>query len=103
MHSVPCSAKAPPSPGGDGELDGDLADLLERAGRPPRIRCPKCRWQPRAHDRWQCTCRHVWNTFDTRGVCPACAYAWKTTACLRCRQWSPHEDWYERDDGGRAR
>jgi hypothetical protein len=62
--------------------------------RPPRIRCPKCNWTPRAEDRWQCHCRHVWNTFDTGGVCPGCLYQWKITMCLNCQQWSPHSDWY---------
>jgi hypothetical protein len=61
---------------------------------PPRIRCPKCNWSPRAEDRWQCKCRHVWNTFDTGGVCPGCLYQWKVTQCLRCGQMSPHSDWY---------
>jgi hypothetical protein len=61
---------------------------------PPRIRCPKCGWTPRAEDRWQCHCRHIWNTFDTGGVCPGCMYQWKETQCLRCGQMSPHSDWY---------
>jgi hypothetical protein len=60
----------------------------------PRIRCPKCNWSPRAHDRWMCKCGHIWNTFDTGGVCPACLYQWTMTACLACHQWSPHSDWY---------
>lgn len=37
---------------------------------------------------------HVWNTFDTRGVCPNCDKQWKDTQCLECHRWSPHEDWY---------
>ncbi|HNV71731.1 MAG TPA: hypothetical protein PKO06_18645, partial [Candidatus Ozemobacteraceae bacterium] len=70
----------------------------------PRIRCPKCGWQPQAEDRWLCChrigpydacCGHVWNTFDTRGKCPNCHYQWTVTACLSCHQWSAHEDWYE--------
>ena len=60
----------------------------------PRIRCPKCGWRPRAEDRWGCTCGHVWNTFDTGGVCPGCLYQWKVTQCLRCAEFSPHSDWY---------
>ena len=41
----------------------------------PFIRCPKCKWAPRAHDRWLCSkCGHTWNTFDTGGVCPGCRY-----------------------------
>jgi predicted amidophosphoribosyltransferase len=64
-----------------------------------RIRCPLCGWQPEKKDRWMCWpggCQHEWNTFETAGVCPACAKQWHSTACLRCQQWSPHEDWYER-------
>lgn len=62
----------------------------------PRIRCPQCGYVPRKDDRWMCRegCRHVWNTFDTRGVCPACKFAWQETACPRCGQWSAHADWY---------
>jgi hypothetical protein len=62
------------------------------------IRCPKCRWMPRAHDRWMCHCRHTWNTFDTRGKCPGCGHQWTQTKCLACREWSEHEDWYEREN-----
>ena len=60
-----------------------------------RIRCPLCGWEPGAGDRWVCRCKHVWNTFDTGGVCPACLYQWKVTQCLRCGEFSPHSDWYE--------
>lgn len=60
----------------------------------PRIRCPKCKWSPGPHDRWACKCGHIWNTFDTGGVCPSCLFQWKVTACLSCREWSPHSDWY---------
>jgi hypothetical protein len=63
----------------------------------PRIRCPKCNWSPRAWNRWMCICRHVWNTFDTGGICPACLYQWRVTACLRCTEWSPHSDWYAQE------
>ena len=73
---------------------GGASTRLDDADRGKRIRCPKCKWQPRRHDRWLCTCGHAWNTFDTRGVCPACAHAWRDTACLRCHQWSPHVAWY---------
>jgi hypothetical protein len=63
-----------------------------------KIRCPRCGWQPSKHDRWTCLCGHVWNTFDTRGVCPGCDAKWKETACPRCHQWSDHEAWYADDD-----
>lgn len=71
------------------------------------IRCPLCAWRPTAHDLWCCVsmdtpeppfpaCGTEWNTFSTRGKCPGCSHQWKWTSCLRCGQWSLHEDWYER-------
>lgn len=65
-----------------------------------RIRCPKCRWEPRAEDCWSCEpgCGHVWNTFETRGCCPGCSKQWTETVCLRCLQWSRHDDWYVEGD-----
>jgi hypothetical protein len=59
-----------------------------------RIRCPCCGWAPGRHDRWACTCLHLWNTFETGGVCPACGRQWAETQCPRCNSWSPHLDWY---------
>lgn len=70
-----------------------------------RIRCPLCRWQPQASSLWCCGettfhdgCGTVWNTFDTRGLCPGCKYLWKWTDCLRCGKSSPHEAWYDDED-----
>jgi hypothetical protein len=71
------------------------------------IRCPRCAWRPDASSRWRCawidtpepyfeSCGTVWNTFATRGRCPGCSHQWQWTSCLRCSQWSPHADWYER-------
>ncbi|MGI8640239.1 MAG: hypothetical protein ACR2MG_09785 [Pyrinomonadaceae bacterium] len=68
-----------------------------------RIRCPLCRWQPRASSLWYCYgdlnsypgCGTAWNTFETRGRCPNCKYQWHWTECLRCGGTSPHEAWYE--------
>lgn len=60
----------------------------------PGIRCPKCQWKPRAKVLWSCKCGHHWNTFDTRGLCPGCAYQREITACLQCGAMSPHLDWY---------
>jgi hypothetical protein len=78
-----------PRPETDDETTG-------RAGG-PHIRCPKCGWRPGPQDRWACKCGHIWNTFDTGGVCPACLYQWSVTACLRCGDWSPHSDWYAQE------
>ena len=60
------------------------------------IRCPVCGWTPAAEDRWMCQCGHLWNTFDTGGVCPSCLLKWAFTCCLACHLWSPHSDWYSK-------
>lgn len=61
------------------------------------IRCPLCAWTPGAEDRWMCRCTHLWNTFDTGGVCPRCLYQWEYTQCRDCQGWSLHSDWYPKD------
>ena len=65
------------------------------------IMCPKCSWRPKPHSMWQCRpeCGHLWNTFDTAGICPACGCAWKQTKCPACHQWSPHGEWYRETIG----
>jgi hypothetical protein len=74
-----------------------------------RIRCPRCHWRPSAFSRWCCLgsgtpeasfegCGTVWNTFETGGRCPGCDHQWRWTSCLRCGEWSLHDDWYERDE-----
>jgi hypothetical protein len=73
-----------------------------------RIRCPLCKWQPNASSIWQCNdrgypeyffggCGTLWNTFDTRGLCPGCGHQWRWTGSLWCHNWSPHQDWYAKD------
>ncbi|HXV59552.1 MAG TPA: hypothetical protein VEK15_02575 [Vicinamibacteria bacterium] len=77
-------------------------DVFTREGSPrdrgPRIRCPRCVWEPERDSLWMCTCLYVWNTFDTRGKCPGCGRQWMETCCLRCHEWSPHGDWYADED-----
>ena len=81
----------------DGGVETDDADARDLVGH-GRIRCPVCRWQPRKHDRWACTCGYQWNTFNTRGRCPDCGVRWLETQCLRCAHWSAHDAWYEEGD-----
>jgi hypothetical protein len=87
---------APGKPGNPAVLD----EVLRSAGlrcRRPRIRCPRCAWVPGRHDRWYCShldCGMAWNTFQTAGRCPRCSHQWTVTACLACRRFSPHLDWY---------
>jgi hypothetical protein len=63
-------------------------------GSGPHIRCPLCRWTPSKTDLWACSCAHQWNTFETKGLCPACFLQWAYTACLQCGILSLHTDWY---------
>lgn len=83
----------------------DLHDDDEEA--PQGVRCPKCNWRPAESDLWCClaidtpeppfpSCGTEWHTFSTHGKCPGCSHQWRWTSCLRCGQWSLHEDWYER-------
>jgi hypothetical protein len=71
------------------------------------IRCPRCGWRPSPSCVWSCewvdtpepyfeACGTVWNTFSTRGRCPGCHHQWQWTSCLRCDEWSLHDDWYEK-------
>ena len=91
----------------------DATDVLEESGDDAtaggeRVRCPLCGWRPRASSRWVCDdcghpehfyngCGHVWNTFDTRGLCAGCGHLWRWTSCLDCGAWSPHGEWYATD------
>ena len=60
----------------------------------PKIRCPLCRWKPKAKDKWSCSCGFQWHTFETGGVCPGCMTQHTATQCLKCDGWSAHSAWY---------
>jgi hypothetical protein len=94
------------------EIIDEASELDEEAQDFSRIRCPACRWQPRASNRWYCgdcghpeyfynACGTAWNTFDTRGRCPGCGHQWRWTCCLSCWEWSLHEDWYVQEEDSR--
>lgn len=59
-----------------------------------KIACPKCSWEPDGASHWACSCGHIWDTFETQGVCPSCNKQWKHTQCPTCEGWSVHDDWY---------
>jgi hypothetical protein len=84
-------------PSGTPLIIPDLENQKDEGDGGKRIRCPRCSWEPQPKDRWSCSCLHVWNTFDTGGVCPACTRHWQETQCLRCLEWSRHDDWYADD------
>lgn len=91
------------------KIKEELLRLDEDDPKFSRIRCPLCKWRPTASSSWHCGdcaepefffdgCGTVWNTFDTGGRCPGCKHQWRWTSCLRCEEWSRHEDWYAKDD-----
>lgn len=66
----------------------------ERASR-PKIRCPRCNWEPDGKPYWQCElCFARFNTSETRARCPTCSNRWRETQCIACHRLSPHENWY---------
>ena len=73
---------------------GAGADPAENERILAGIACPRCNFSPKSTDRWYCKCGNLWNTFETRGLCPACSHQWKDTACPGCGEMSPHADWY---------
>jgi hypothetical protein len=59
------------------------------------IKCPKCGWRPKPiENSWICSCKHIWNTFNTGGICPSCRKIHQNTQCLKCHQWSTHIEFY---------
>jgi RNA polymerase subunit RPABC4/transcription elongation factor Spt4 len=64
-----------------------------------QVACPECGWQPDENYSWQCTCGHSWNSFQTYGVCPACAKVRQETECPTCKQSSQYESWYTFPNG----
>jgi hypothetical protein len=73
---------------------GASPDAAENERILSHVACPRCHLSPKSTDRWYCSCGNRWNTFETRGLCPACNYQWKETACPVCGELSPHADWY---------
>jgi hypothetical protein len=72
-----------------------------RIKKTPRIRCPRCNWQPDGKPYWQCErCLTVFDTFQTGAHRPnrVCGNSWQDTQCILCGILSPHEKWYENDE-----
>lgn len=61
-----------------------------------KIACPSCDWEPQKDSTWRCDCGHVWNEFQTKGLCPHCGRQWEDTQCHVCGVWSPRESWYRK-------
>ncbi|MDP9081733.1 MAG: DUF4272 domain-containing protein [Bacteroidota bacterium] len=67
-----------------------------------KIECPRCGWEPDGEAHWKCTCGQAWNTFETKGKCPACGIQWQDTSCPGCGQSSKHELWYTNQEKQQA-
>jgi len=67
------------------------------------ILCPKCGWRPSEDSIWchDPGCGHIWNAFDTGGICPNCGGGGTTTQCPACGACSPHSAWYRETIDGR--
>ncbi|MDQ3634556.1 MAG: hypothetical protein M3405_08620 [Acidobacteriota bacterium] len=88
------------------EVEQIIVEKLKEDGTDfSSIRCPHCKWQPKASNTWFCSdcdfpeyfyggCETAWNTFSTHGKCPGCKYQWRWTSCLSCSEWALHADWY---------
>lgn len=76
-------------------------EVVNIVGKVPGIRCPFCRWEPKATDRWFCN-PHCggpsWNPFTQGGICPSCDRRCQIIECHCCHSLSYHGDWYEEDD-----
>ena len=73
------------------------AQVLYRLSKLPHhegFACPSCKAAPPVGRFWRCTqCAEVFDTFQTRGVCPYCTGPVAGTPCLYCRTQSPFGEW----------
>jgi Zn-dependent protease len=73
------------------------ARLLARAEQLPRhagFACPECKQPPVAGAFWKCGgCQAVFDTFQTRAVCPVCGGEFPATACFECGASHPMSRW----------
>jgi Zn-dependent protease len=73
------------------------ARLLARVARMPRragYACPSCRQPPVIGLYWRCDrCMKVFDTFETKAVCPNCGATFAFTRCLDCGNDYPFEQW----------
>lgn len=67
---------------------------ITKAPRRAGFACPRCHAEPPMGLFWQCDrCKRVFDTFETRAVCPNCAKEFPTTMCGKCKAASPMKDW----------
>jgi Zn-dependent protease len=63
---------------------------IEAAPSHVGLACPNCKTAPPTGAFWICGhCRHPFDMFSTRGVCPNCGMIFNGTRCLQCGQANP--------------
>lgn len=58
------------------------------------IICNRCRWELDHQVYWKCSCHHVWNVFETKGLCPECDTFWNLIQCPNCFFPLFIKEWY---------
>ena len=67
---------------------------LEKLPRRVGFACPSCHSAPLLVAGWRCNqCKQLFDTFETRGVCPHCGYTHTTTVCPDCHELYPMDQW----------
>ncbi len=70
---------------------------LSRLAKLPRheeFACPSCKSAPPVGRFWTCSaCRTLFDTFQTRTLCPHCAEKHSLTTCLHCNAKNPLDEW----------
>jgi len=56
--------------------------------------CPACQAHPPMAALWRCACGAAFDTFATRGHCPACNAEFAVTQCTSCGARHPLAQWY---------
>jgi Zn-dependent protease len=63
---------------------------IEAAPTHSGLACPNCKAAPTSGNFWTCGhCRHPFDMFATRGVCPNCGMIFNATRCLQCGHANP--------------
>jgi Zn-dependent protease len=67
---------------------------LDKLPRRDGFACPSCKAAPPIGDVWGCgSCGNRFDTFQSKGVCPACGAQFPATRCLECGEAHPIGEW----------
>jgi Zn-dependent protease len=73
------------------------AQALMKFAKLPRregFACPNCKAAPPVGEFWKCgRCGQLFDTFQTRAVCPHCGTQFPVTKCMDCGALHPMNDW----------